>query len=188
MKRTLFGAALAALVFAAAPVDAQRDDQFAWTFGGGATVPSGWAADNHTTGAHGLVAWGIGAVDSPFGIRFEGMYSRLGNKGGDALVVDQGSARLFTLMGSGLINIYGSNRRLYGVGGLGGFWYNPDGQGTVAVNDFGLAAGLGMWFPGINGFVEARWMNLYRALPDPVTGLKGKRSARLYPITLGIIF
>jgi hypothetical protein len=51
-----------------------------------------------------------------------------------------------------------------------------------------VAAGLGVWLPGINGFVEAKILNLYNALPDPSTGVKGRKSAQLFPITLGIMF
>ncbi|MEO8194298.1 MAG: hypothetical protein ABI681_10650 [Gemmatimonadales bacterium] len=188
MKFPILAALLAAFVIPSVEALAQRDDQFAWGIGGGATFPSGIARDNHTTGAHGTLMFGIGAVDSPFGIRFDGMYSSLGNRSGTSVVTDQGSARIFSLSANGLFRVYGSDTRLYAIGGLGGYWYNPDGPGTTAVNDFGLNAGAGLWLPWFNGFVEARWMNLYRALPDPVTGEKGRRSARIYPVTLGIMF
>ena len=187
MRFSILAAFLVALAIPSA-AHAQRDDQFVWGIGGGATIPSGWANDNHTTGAHGTLMFGIGGVGAPLGIRFDGMYSSLGDREDAGVVVAQGGARVFTLMGNGIFNLYGNNKRLYAVTGLGGFWYNPDGPGTVAVNDFALNAGLGVWLPQFNGFVEARWLNLYRALPDPVTGLKGKKSARLYPVTLGFMF
>jgi hypothetical protein len=187
MRFSTILALLAVFAVSATEARAQRDDQFVWGLGAGATIPSGWAKDNHDVGGHGLISFGIGAVDSPFGIRFDGMYSFLGDAD-NTLVKEQGKARAFNLMANGVFNIYGSNRHVYAVTGLGGFWYNPDGQGTTAVNDFALNAGLGVFLPGIHGFVEAKWVNLYRALPDPVTGLKGKKSARLYPITLGIMF
>jgi hypothetical protein len=181
-------AALALAIAAPAAAEAQRDDQFVWGIAGGATIPSGSAKDNHKTGPHGTIMFGIGGVDSPFGVRFDGQYALLGDRGDEGLAVDQGEARVFSLMGHGVISLYGSNRKLYALGGLGGFWYNPDGQGTTAVNDFALAAGLGMFFTGLNGFVEVKFQNFYRALPDPVTGLKGKKSAQLFPVTLGIMF
>lgn len=173
---------------------AQREDQFAWGFGGGATIPSGLAADDHKTSAHGLASLGIGMVDSPWGVRFDGMYSGLGksvhtvNTPGGASDVTQGAAKLFMLSANGVFNIYGSNSHLYTIAGIGGYWYNPDGSGTSSKNDLGMQAGLGVWLNFANAFVEAKWVNLYRALPDPVTGESGKRSARLYPVTLGIIF
>ena len=187
MRFSILAAFAVALALPSVSV-AQRDDQFVWGVGGGATIPSGLAAENHSTGAHATLMFGIGAVDSPFGVRFEGSYGSLANKSGGDVLVDQGEARVFSLIGNGVFSIYGSNRRLYAVAGLGGFWYNPKGQGTTAVNDLVLNAGLGLWLPGINGFIEGRWQNLYRALPDPVTGLKGKKSARLYPVTLGFMF
>ena len=187
MKLSIAGLLLALFVFPSYAL-AQREDQFVWGIGGGATFPAGYAEDNHKTGAHGLALFGIGSVDSPFGIRFDGLYTSLGDGNSNGLPVNQGEARVFSIMGNGLVSIYGSNRRIYAIGGIGGFWYNPDGQGTSSVNDFVMGGGLGIWMPRINGFLEARWLNMYRALPDPVTGLKGKKSAQLYPVTLGIIF
>jgi hypothetical protein len=179
---------IAGLLMIAAPVvaGAQRDDQFVFGIGGGATFTSGVAHDNHSTGAHGMLSWGIGMVDSPWGIRFDGTYSSLADRS-SSLPVDQGSAKLFMLSGSGVFNIYGSNTHLYGLGGLGGYWYNPDGSGTTTKNDLELHAGLGVYLPFGHTFIEGRFMNLYRALPDE-NGVKGKRSAKLFPVTLGILF
>lgn len=189
----MFALVAMGIALSSAQARAQREDQFAWGIGGGATIPSGLGNDYHKTGVHGDVSLGIGMVDSPWGIRFDGMYSSLGD--GQHVVntpggVDpgQGKARLFVLSGNGIFNIYGSNTHVYALGGLGGYWYNPDGPGTKAENDFGLQAGLGIWLGFANAFVEAKWMNLYRALPNPDTGENGKKSMRLYPVTLGIIF
>jgi hypothetical protein len=74
------------------------------------------------------------------------------------------------------------------IGGAGSFSYNPDGRGIKTTTDLALNGGLGIWFPAVNGFVEARWFNLFRALPDPVTGLRGKTSLRIYPISFGLLF
>ena len=75
-------------------------------------------------------------VDSPWGIRFDGMYSSLGRRehtvltpGGPAIRT-QGVAKIFSLTANGIVNIYGSNTHLYVLGGLGGFWYNPSASGT----------------------------------------------------------
>jgi hypothetical protein len=165
---------------------AQRDDQFVFGIAGGATFTSGVANDNHSTGAHGTLSWGIGMVDSPWGIRFDGTYSSLGDRD-KTLPVDQGSAKVVILGGNGVFNIYGGNTHLYGLAGLGGYWYNPDGSGTSTKNDLELHAGLGVYLPMGHMFVEGKFMNLYRALPDE-NGVKGKRSARLFPVTLGILF
>jgi hypothetical protein len=187
MRLSIIAVILVASALPASQMQAQRDDQFAIGIGGGATFVSGAAADNHTTGAHGVLSWGIGMVDSPWGVRFDGMYSSLGDKSG-TLVTDQGAARVFSLTGNGIFNIYGSNTHLYAIGGLGGYWYNPDGPGTKAKNDLQVQEGLGIFLPFANSFIEAKWTNLYRALPDPTTGIKSKRSARLIPVTLGIMF
>ncbi len=185
--------ALIGVALSSSDARAQREDQFAWGLAGGATIPSGIAADDHKTGVHGDLSLGIGMVDSPWGIRFDGMYSSLGDghhvtntPGG--IDPGQGKARVFMLSGSGIFNVYGSNTHLYALGGLGGYWYNPDGQGTKAKIDLGLQAGLGLWLGFANAFVEAKYVNLYRALPNPDTGENGKKSMRLYPVTLGIIF
>ncbi len=188
MRSSLLAAFLVALALPVSEAAGQRDDQFAWGLGAGATIPSGLAKDNHDVGAHSTLMFGIGAVDSPFGIRFDALYSSLPDADANGLALDQGKATLFTFMPHAVFNLYGSNRHLYAVAGGGGFWYNPGGQGTSAVNDFGVAAGLGMWVPGFNGFVEVKWMNLFNALPDPASGIKGKKSARLFPVTLGIMF
>lgn len=170
----------------ASSASAQRDDQFVFGISGGATFTSGDAHDQHSTGAHGVLSWGIGMVDSPWGIRFDGAYTSLGDRG-TTTPVDQGSAKVFVLSGSGVFNIYGSNRHLYGIAGLGGYWYNPDGAGTSTKNDLALQGGLGIYLGFRHLFIEGKVVNLYRALPDEA-GVKGKRSAKLFPLTLGILF
>jgi len=176
------------LVFAAASstASAQRDDQFVFGISGGATFSSGVAKDHHETSPLGMLSWGIGMVDSPWGIRFDGAYSALGDRESSG-PVDQGSAKLFILSGSAVFNIYGSNTHLYGIAGLGGYWYNPDGPGTSTKNDLALQAGFGIALPVRHLFIEGKLVNLYRALPDE-NGVKGKKSAKLIPVTLGILF
>lgn len=187
-------AILLALVIPSARAAAQRDDQFTFGIGGGASIVSGEAADAHKTGAHGTVSWGIGMVDSPWGIRFDGMYSALGakerlaNTPNAQTVMPQGDARVFVLTGNAVVTLYGSNTHLYAIGGLGGFWYNPDGDGTKSQNNLALQGGLGVYLPVANAFIEAKWLRLARALPDQATGLQGKKTAILYPVTLGILF
>ena len=179
-------AAILLVLAAPSAATAQRDDQFVFGISGGPTFTAGNAHDQHSTGAHGMLSWGIGMVDSPWGIRFDGTYSSLGDRE-SSTTVDQGSAKLFILGGNAVFNIYGSNTHLYGIAGLGGYWYNPDGAGTSTKNDLALQAGLGTYLGVGHLFVEAKFVNLYRALPDQ-NGVKGKRSARLIPVTLGILF
>jgi hypothetical protein len=189
---TLFALALAGLALSANAARGQREDQFAWALGGGATFVG---KDVHTTGYHADASLGIGMVDSPWGVRFEGLYSFLGDNsrlvatpGGGVGRSGQGHGKMFALTGNGVFNVYGSNTHLYAVGGLGGYWYNPDGSGTSSENDFMLQAGAGIWLGFANAYIEAKWQNLYRAVPNPATGENGKKSMQLYPVTLGIIF
>ena len=179
---------LAAGLLFATEAAAQRDDQFVWGIGAGASIPTGTANDNHKTGTHANLMFGIGAVDSPFGIRFDGSFGKLNSRVNDDVAVHQGEASVFSLMGNAVFNLYGSNTKVYTIAGLGGYWYNPDGANTSTANDLVLGGGLGIWIPRIHGFVEARALNHYRALPDSETGEKGKRSALIIPITLGILF
>ena len=193
MNFSRVGFVAVALAVVSSSAFAQREDQFAFSFGGGVTPVGGRASEVHTTGAHGFGSVGIGMVDSPWGVRFDAMYSSLGEKKNVAtpaggFTSQQGSAKVFMLTANGIFNIYGSNTHVYAIGGLGGHWYNPSKSGTSAENDFMLQAGVGVWLNFANMFVEAKWANLYRALPDPNSGQEGKRSAQLYPVTLGIIF
>lgn len=188
MKFSIFPVLLLAVTLPATSAHAQGQDQFAFGLSAGATIPSGLGADYHKTGINGAVMWGIGGVDSPFGVRFDAMFSSLGEKKNITVASPQGSARLTSISGNFLFKTIGGDTRLYFVGGAGGFWYNPNASGTEAKSDFGVNAGLGLWLPAVNGFIEARWFNFYRALPNPDTGESGRRSLRIYPITLGIMY
>jgi hypothetical protein len=187
MKFSTIAGVVLALGLASTDAAGQRDDQFVWGVSGGAAIVSGLVSDHHETGPQGALMFGIGGVGSPLGIRLDATYGALGDKSGSFALRDQGEARIFSIMGNAIVNLYGSNRHIYAVGGLGGYWYNPDGPASAAENDLIIGGGLGVFFPRL-GFIEARWTNLYRALPDPDTGVTGKKSARLYPITLGIMF
>jgi hypothetical protein len=187
MKLSIFAALGCALVVAGHRAEAQGQDQFVFGISGGVMIPSGLAADNHKAGPLGAVMLGIGSVDSPFGLRFDGSYGSLGSKTG-AGTLGLGAARVTNFNGNVLFTVLGESKKLYFIGGAGSYTYKPDGQGTKATTDLALNAGLGLWLPAVNGFVEARWFNLYRALPDPVTGLRGKRALRIYPISFGLMF
>lgn len=183
---TFFAFGIAALVLATR-AQAQGQDQFVYGISGGVMIPSGLAGENHKLGPQGAVMAGIGSVDSPFGFRFDVMYGGLGSKTGTG-TLGLGDAKVTNVSANFLFRLIGQDERIYFVGGAGGYNYNPDGAGTRANNDFAINAGLGIWVPGVNAFVEGRWFNLYRALPDPVTGLRGKKSLRIYPISLGFMF
>lgn len=186
MKLTTFFTLAVAALAAAGRAEGQGRDQFVFGISGGAAIPTGLAADNHKAGPIGAVMLGIGGVDSPIGVRFDGMYAALGNRTGTR-TLGLGSAKVTIVSVNTLFTIVGNAKRLYFVGGVGGFNYNPDGAGTKATSDLSVNAGLGLWFPQVNGFVEGRWFNLFRAFPDDA-GLNGKRSARFYPISFGVMF
>ncbi len=187
MKLTTFLTLAIVALISASRAEGQGQDQFVFGVSGGVLVPSGLAADNHKLGPNGGLMLGIGAVDSPFGVRFDGMYGALGSKTGTG-AIGLGAARITQVSANILFTLLGQEKKLYFVGGAGAFNYNPDGTGTKATNDLGVNAGLGFWIPGLNGFVEARWFNLYRALPNPTTLDKGKSSLRIYPISFGMMF
>lgn len=166
--------------------EGQGQDQYAFGLSGGAAIATTELHDQHDSGFNGTLSFGIGGVDSPVGIRFDAMYNGFGDREGGTL--DQGRARITGLTGNLVFNIYGADTRLYGVTGVGGYAYSPNGPGTKGASDFGVNAGLGLWLPFVNGFVEARFHHFYRALPDPATGTPAKKSARFYPITFGILY
>jgi hypothetical protein len=186
MKLSTFFTLGTAVLLLAGRAQSQGQDQFVYGIAGGVSIPSGLGADNHTLGPDGAVMVGVGSVDSPFGVRLDIMYGGLGSKTG-AGTLGLGTAKVTNVSGNFLFNLIGQDERLYFVGGAGGYNYNPSGV-QRATNDFAVNAGLGIWIPGVSGFVEARWFNMYRALPDPATGLRGKKSLRMYPINIGLMF
>ncbi|MBA3341849.1 MAG: hypothetical protein H0T48_08425 [Gemmatimonadaceae bacterium] len=188
MKLFLIAAMVIAAVGTADRAAGQGQDQYAFGLSGGAAIATADLHDHHDSGFNGTLSFGIGGVDSPVGIRFDGMYNRFGDREGVAGTLDQGEARIAGLTGNLVFNVYGTHSRVYGITGVGGYSYSPTGAGTKGTNDFGVNAGLGLWLPFVNGFVEARFHHFYRALPDAATGTKGKKSARFYPITFGILY
>ncbi len=187
MKLSFFAALAASLVVAGHRAEAQGQDHFVVGFSGGVLIPSGIGADNHKVGPNGSVMLGVGGIDSPFGLRFDASYGALGSKTGTG-TLGLGAARVTNFNGNVLFTLLGQSRKLYFVGGAGSYSYNPEARGIKTTTDLAVNAGLGLWLPAVNGFVEARWFNLFRALPDPVTGLRGKASLRLYPISFGLMF
>ena len=186
MKLTTFFALAVASLMITGQAEGQGRDQFVFGISGGAIIPTGLTADNHKAGPIGAVMMGIGGVDSPFGVRFDVAYGSLGKKTGTG-TLGLGGAKVTNGSVNILFTLLGNAKRLYFVGGVGGYNYNPDGAGTKAASDLSINAGLGLWFPAVNGFVEGRWFNLYRALPDEA-GLAGKRSVRFYPVSFGLMF
>jgi len=167
---------------------AQGQDQFAFGIAGGVAIPVDNLKLHHTNGVNGTGSLAIGAVDSPVGIRFDLMYNTFGDRVGGTATTDQGKARILALTGNAVFSIYGQGTRLYTIVGAGGYSYQPDGAGTEDETGFGLNAGFGLWIPRVSGFVEARFHNAYRMLPDQTDATKRRRSAQFFPITFGVLF
>ena len=156
---------------------AQVDDTFSWGVSAGAAVPANYLAKDHNTGVNGGLSFAIGGVDQLFGIRIDGMFNQFGAKSGTAA----GTTRILGGTLDLVLPVIGNGKSLYVIGGVGGYGIRPGVSGQTSVNDFGLNGGIGLWLPGVNGFIEARYNHFYRALPN-------KRPAIFIPITLGILF
>ncbi len=156
---------------------AQVDDQFSWGVSAGAAVPANYLAKDHNTGVNAGITMAFGGPGQLFGIRVDGMFNQFGAKGGTTA----GNARILGGTVSLVMPVLGDADRVYLIGGVGGYGIRPGVTGQKGVNDFGLNGGIGLWVPGVNGFIEARYHHFYRALVD-------KRPAVFVPITLGILF
>lgn len=156
---------------------AQVDDQFSWGVSAGAAVPTNYLAKDHNTGVNAGITMAVGRAGQLFGIRVDGMFNQFGAKSGTTA----GNARILGGTVSLVLPVLGDADRVYLIGGVGGYGIRPGVTGLANVNDFGLNGGIGLWLPGVNGFIEARYHHFYRALAD-------KRPAIFVPITLGILF
>jgi hypothetical protein len=155
---------------------AQGDDQFSWGISAGAAVPTNYLAKDHNTGVNAGITMAFGGVGQLFGIRMDGMFNQFGAKSGTTV----GSARILGGTVSLVMPVFGDADRVYLIGGVGGYGIRPGVTGQTS-NDFGLNGGIGLWLPGVHGFIEARYHHFYRVLAD-------KRPAIFVPITLGILF
>jgi len=156
-------------------VRAQMDDQFAWGVTAGAVVPANDLAKDHTVGLNGGVTFGFGGVGQLLGIRIDGVINQLsGKKSTDAdAQILMGTLNL-------VMGVLGEGDRVYLTGGVGAYGIKPS-KGGEKHNDFGLNGGVGLFIPGINGFIEARYHHFYRALAN-------KRPAIFIPISVGVFF
>lgn len=155
---------------------AQVDDQFSWGVTAGAAVPANTLAKDHNTGINGGITFAFGGVGQLFGLRVDGMFNRFGAKSDTA-----GNARILGAAVNLVVGVLGDGNRVYLTGGVGGYGIRPGIKGRSGKNDFGINGGIGLWLPGVNGFIEARYHHFYRALEN-------KRPAVFVPITVGILF
>ena len=155
---------------------AQMDNQFAWGVTAGGVVPANDLAKDHTAGLNAGITLGFGGVGQLLGIRVDAMINELSGKNSTTDSDAQILAGNFNLV----MGVLGEGDRFYLTGGVGAYGIKPS-KGGEKHNDFGLNGGVGLFIPGINGFIEARYHHFYRALPN-------KRPAIFIPITVGIFF
>jgi hypothetical protein len=189
MKFKTFVALSIATFGLAATLEAQGDDQYTFGVSGGLAVPTRQLGDVTKPGANGTISVTMGNIGSTFGVRFDGMYNWLPEKDDPPdSIAPTGDVRILALTGNLVFSLIGIDTRLYSILGIGAYAYRPHASGAEKANDFGWNAGLGVWIPALDGFIEARFHNFYRALPDPVTGAKGKKSAQFVPVTIGFLW
>jgi hypothetical protein len=159
------------------PASAQVNDEFSWGLTAGAAVPVKELNKEHQTGVSAGITFAFGGVGQMFGIRADGMINRFPAKSG----TNAGNARILGGTLNLVYSLFGSENRLYVIGGVGAYGIRPDVKGQESKTDFGTNGGIGLWLPGISSFIEARYHHFYRAFPD-------KKAAPFVPITIGILF
>jgi hypothetical protein len=169
---------LIALIAIAAPREsrAQGDDVYSWGVSAGPVVPMNYLAKDHVTGVNAGITFAFGGVGQSFGMRLDGIFNQFGAKSGSTA----GNARIVGGTLNFVMGVLGPQDRIYVTGGIGGYGVKPH-VALQSSADFGLNGGIGLWLPGVNGFIEARYHHYYRALAN-------KKPAVFVPITLGILF
>jgi len=178
---------------------------------GGGTLPMSDYKDVANTGWHLGAFLDLGRNAGPFGVRFEGIYHGFGDR--DVVTSGNGTTS-FTFSNkysivNGNVNlvlgipIENAPIRPYLLGGVGAYYLrnSPEclgGTGCPIDDDesatkFGLNGGGGLEFglAGFSAFVEARYHNVFTALPDlDCIGQSGcgRRGAQLLPLTFGLKF
>jgi hypothetical protein len=177
VKQILTGLVSAAAIFAGSPLSAQYAKPVTLNIAAGAAIPVGDLSDGFNTGYNGTVGLGLHSMGTPLGIRFEGMYNKLGAK--DELVnqpdikIIGGTANLeYSLPGVGI--------RPYLIGGAGYYGMKLDVNNAESVNKFGLNGGIGAVFPlsGFNTYVEARLHHVFTE----------NNSTQFIPVVFGLQF
>ncbi len=178
MKRSIFGAVLAAALIAV-PAQAQMGSimrPVTFGIGAGAAIPVGDGADEINTGFDVMATLAINPVMLPVGFRIDAAYDRFGVDGGGA------NLTFTSLTGNVVFRIpsMGLSPYVIGGGGLYNVEFTDVGNQLGNENKFGFNIGGGIMLPlsGFNTFVEARY--------NQVQGDGG--SAKFVPIRFGIMF
>lgn len=176
VKQILTGLVSAAAIFTGGPLSAQYSKPVSLNVAVGAAIPVGDLSDGFNTGYNGTVGLSLHSMGTPLGIRFEGMYNKLGAKD-EVNLPDMkiwgGTANLeYSLPGVGI--------RPYLIGGAGYYGVKPDVDNAESENKFGLNGGIGAVFPlsGFNTYVEARLHHVFTE----------NNSVQFIPIVFGLQF
>lgn len=210
--RTMIGLGLLVAASAAgAQAPATRDVRFG--VAGGASFSTGTlGSDWGETGWHLQGALQLAPAGLPFGIRAELLYHRMGEK--SESLFDPGTGETYSLamrpsFTGGTANMVwsfpaqpASTIRPYLIGGLGVYSTRLDvtydlgsiggaGSGNDSKTSVGLNAGGGVQFQlgTLDAFVEARFHNVFDALPDMNSeSVDRTKSATFVPISFGLLF
>ena len=179
MKRvSLALATVAVAAIATSPVSAQSAQAVSIGVSAGAAIPVSDLGDDYKTGYNGTVSLSLNSVGTPLGIRFDGMYNKMGVRDDrivslpDVIITSANANLVYALPGTGI--------RPYLIGGGGIYGYKPDISRAKTETDFGLNGGIGAAFPlsGFNTFVEARFHHIF------TEGV----ATQFVPVTFGISF
>jgi hypothetical protein len=186
MKQLLRALPISLLFLLAVSPAAFGQRTYAIALGGGIALPVGKLGDAQNTGSSGIAAVVIGVADSPFGIRFDGIYNKL-KRGTDAVPalgssVSNADFRVMGALANLVFAFPGTSAKPYVIAGAG--LYNSKVEpNEKPQNNVGFNAGLGATF-GIGPFatfIEARYHSVSRK------ATKGG-VFQFVPITLGVMF
>lgn len=148
LRKSLYGALAASLlVVGAQRTEAQLPSLIHFNVNGGAAMPMSDASDVWDAGFRVGAGLELRPPLMPLGLRLDGAYDRLGNKGGGAnLSILSGTANaVFSL----------PMMPVYAIGGIG-MYRSDDGTGSSTDFGFNVGAGFRLPLPMFSPFVEAR--------------------------------
>ena len=184
VKKTWISFISAGMLLVGMQVQAQIAKPVSLLIGGGAAIPTGDLSDDYNTGFNGTVGLGLSSIGTPIGIRFEGMYNKLGARE-EALGPNAPGVRILGGTANLVYDLPGQGIRPYLIGGAGYYGRKRDAEGAPSVNNFGLNGGIGAVFPlsGFNTYVEARFHHVFTNAVQT-----NFNSTQFIPVVFGIQF
>lgn len=178
IRRAFALAALVAVIPATAHAQFERNTKLG-VFAG-ATIPTGSTGDGAATGFNLGALIEMKPAASPVGIRFDGMYNRMGFDNGG------GNSTIWSLNGNAVLSPTASP--VYLIGGLGlysmkdNFDTTIGGGATESGTKLGFNVGAGLRIPltGFDTFIEGRWHS--------VDAGEGFDRVTFIPISFGVRF